>query len=233
MARRVKPLPTGEEKARAVRGMFDAIATRYDTVNRVMTFGMDRGWRRRAASTLGLGPDAIVLDVACGTGDFCFEIQRRGWRAIGLDFAREMLVRGRQRGLTRLVQGDALSLPMPDGSVDGITCGFALRNVADLSRLFEEMARVLRPGGRIALLETSEPRNVLMRAGHALYFKKVVPLIGGLLSDRAAYSYLPRSVAYLPDPAEMLGMIERAGFAEVGRITPGGGIVQILIGTRA
>lgn len=233
MARRVAPLPTGEEKARAVRGMFDAIAARYDTVNRIMTFGMDRGWRRRAADTLGLERGALVLDLACGTGDFCFELQKRELRAVGMDFAGEMLVRGAERGLTRLVQADALRLPVPDGVADGITCGFALRNVTDLQALFAEMARALRPGGRIALLETAEPRNVVMRAGHAVYFKRVVPMIGGLLSNRDAYAYLPRSVAYLPPPDEMLSMIERAGFREVRRLTPGGGIVQILIGTRA
>ncbi|HVL89553.1 MAG TPA: ubiquinone/menaquinone biosynthesis methyltransferase [Actinomycetota bacterium] len=233
MARRVKPLPAGEEKARAVRGMFDAIAPRYDTVNRIMTFGMDRGWRRRAAATLGLDRGATVLDIACGTGDFCVEIERRGWRAIGLDFAGEMLARAKERGVPRLVHGDALALPVADGSVRGITCGFALRNVSDLGRLFDEMARVLEPGGRIALLETAEPRNVVLRAGHAVYFKRMVPLIGGLLSNRDAYAYLPRSIVYLPDPAEMLGMLERAGFTEVSRIAPGGGIVQILVGTRA
>lgn len=232
MARRVKPLPSGEEKARAVRGMFDAIAPRYDTVNRIMTFGMDRGWRRRAAASLALPRGALVLDLACGTGDFCFEIERRGWRSIGIDFAGEMLVRARKRGLARLAQADALRLPVPAGSADGITCGFALRNVTDLQALFDEMARALRPGGRIALLETSEPRNPLMRAGHAVYFKKVVPMIGGLLSDRDAYAYLPRSVAYLPPPGDMLAMLERAGFREVRRATPGGGIVQIVTGIR-
>ncbi|HEX9697611.1 MAG TPA: ubiquinone/menaquinone biosynthesis methyltransferase [Actinomycetota bacterium] len=233
MARRVAPLPAGEEKARAVRAMFDAIAARYDTVNRVMTFGMDRGWRRRAAGTLGVEPGAVVLDLACGTGDFCFEVQRRGWHAIGMDFAGEMLVRAKERGLTRLAQADALRLPVRDGAAAGITCGFALRNVSDLSVLFAEMARALRPGGRVAILETAEPRNPVLRAGHAVYFKRIVPMIGGLLSNRAAYAYLPRSVAYLPTPDEMLAMLVRAGFRDVGRLTPGGGIVQILIGTRA
>lgn len=232
MARRAKPLPSGEQKARAVRGMFDAIAPRYDTVNRVMTFGMDRGWRRRAADSLALSRGSLVLDLACGTGDFCFEIERRGWRAVGFDFAEQMLVRARARGVARAVQADALRLPIADATADGITCGFALRNVADLAALFAEMARVLRPGGRIALLETAEPRNPVMRAGHAVYFKKIVPMIGGMLSDRDAYSYLPRSVAYLPPPGDMLSMLERAGFRELRRATPGGGAVQIVAGMR-
>lgn len=232
MARRAKPLPSGEQKARAVRGMFDAIAPRYDTVNRVMTFGMDRGWRRRAADSLALAPGSLVLDLACGTGDFCFEIERHGWRAVGFDFAGQMLVRAKERGVARTVQADALRLPVADAAADGITCGFALRNVADLGALFGEMARVLRPGGRIALLETAEPRNPVMRAGHAVYFKKIVPMIGGMLSDRDAYSYLPRSVAYLPPPGDMLSMLERAGFRELRRATPGGGAVQIIAGMR-
>lgn len=232
LTRRSQPLPAGDAKARAVRGMFDAIAGRYDVVNRVMTFGMDRGWRRRAAATLHLRPGALAIDVACGTGDFCDEVRRLGATPVGVDFAREMLARARRRGVARLVQGDALRLPFRDQVADAVTCGFALRNVADLERLFAEIARVLKPGGRVALLETAEPQGRVMRAGHSVYFNKVVPLIGGLLSDRAAYRWLPRSVEYLPPPARLVAMLETAGFDDVGRFAPSGGIVQILTGAR-
>ena len=132
-----------------------------------------------------------------------------------------------------LVQADALRLPFPDASADGITCGFALRNVVSLAELFAELARVVRPGGAVALLDASRPDNRLLRAGHALYFQKVVPLIGGALSDRAAYRYLPRSMAYLPSPADMVGMLRAVGFPSIRRLQLSGGITQLFVGTRA
>jgi len=232
VARTLAPLPAGDEKSRAVRDMFDSIARRYDLVNRVITFGMDRAWRRRAAGTLGLLDGAVVLDIACGTGDFLKEAGDRSWRAIGVDFSSEMLGSARARGFARLVQADALRLPLADESVDGITCGFALRNVADLGALFDEMVRVLKRNGRLALLETSAPEGKLLKAGHSAYFNAVVPLIGGLLSDREAYAYLPRSAEYLPDPLIISAMLERAGFDDVHRITQFGGVVQTFIGTK-
>lgn len=224
-------LPSGEEKVRAVRAMFDAIAPRYDLVNRVMTLGMDVGWRRGTVRALGLTPGSVVLDVACGTGDLCRASQRQGLLAVGIDSSAGMLARARTSA--PLVQGDALSLPVRDASVDGITCGFALRNVADLQRLFAEFARALRPGGRAALLEVAQPRSAALRAGHHLYFRKVVPIVGGLLSDRDAYSYLPASAAYLPDPPELMRMIAAAGFVGVRRRLLSLGAAQILVGTRA
>jgi len=224
------PLPTGPEKARAVQQMFDTIARRYDMVNRVMTFGMDVGWRRRAVASLGLSKGALVYDLACGTGDFCRELLGAGMRPVGFDFSLEMLRAAHLEAA--FVQADALRLPVGDGSADAITCGFALRNVVDLARAFDEMARVLAPGGRIALLEVSEPTSRIARVGHRAYFNKVVPLIGGLLSDRAAYRYLPRSVAYLPPPAELLAMLTRAGFADVARIQLFMGSAQLIVGTR-
>jgi demethylmenaquinone methyltransferase/2-methoxy-6-polyprenyl-1,4-benzoquinol methylase len=132
-----------------------------------------------------------------------------------------------------LVQADVLELPLPSGRLDGATCGFALRNVADLSAFFAEVARVVRPGGRIALLETAEPNGRLLRAGHRVYFGSVVPLIGGALSDRRAYSYLPRSMAYLPPPDELVAMLRAAGFVDVTRSALAGGAAQLLAGTRA
>ena len=223
-------LPQGAEKARAVRSMFDAIAPRYDLVNRVMTFRMDVGWRRRTIRELSLPNGSRVLDLACGTGDFCRELERRGHGPIGIDFSWGMLAAARTDA--PLVQGDALCLPVPDRSVDGVTCGFALRNFVELAPFFAELARAVRPGGRIALLEVAEPANPILRTGHRVYFGKVVPVIGRLLSDGAAYRYLPKSVAYLPAPDAMLHMIESSGFHDVQRILLSGGITQLIVGTR-
>src|SRR3954454_7892839 len=209
------PLPQGEEKQRAVRAMFDAIAPRYDLVNRVMTFRMDVGWRRRAVRSLGLGPGDAVLDLACGTGDLCNDLSATGLQPVGVDLSLGMLAHARTPA--PLVQGDVLRLPVRDGSVDGVTCGFALRNFVELPGFFAELARVVRPGGRIALLDVAEPENRVLRAGHAVYFGKVVPRIGGLLSDPAAYRYLPKPVAYLPPPVEMLDQLRSAGFSAVAR----------------
>jgi demethylmenaquinone methyltransferase/2-methoxy-6-polyprenyl-1,4-benzoquinol methylase len=224
-------LPRGEEKARRVRDMFDAIAGRYDLVNRVMTFGMDVGWRRRTVRQLRLPGGALVGDLACGTGDLCRELSRDGYRAVGFDFSLGMLAKATTD--VPLVQADVLRLPLADRSIDGATCGFALRNVVDLGAFLAEIARVVRPGGRISLLEASQPDGPLMRAGHAVYFRRMVPMIGGLLSDREAYAYLPRSMAYLPPVAEMLTAVRDAGFPDAERVPLSGGIAQVLAGTRA
>jgi demethylmenaquinone methyltransferase/2-methoxy-6-polyprenyl-1,4-benzoquinol methylase len=223
-------LPEGEEKSAAVRRLFDTISTRYDLVNRVMTAGMDVGWRRRAVQELHLPGGALVVDLACGTGDLCRELVRQGYRAIGFDFSHGMLTNAHVD--SPLVEADVLRLPLRDGSVEGATSGFALRNVVSLEALFAELARVVRPGGRIALLDASQPDNPLMRLGHAVYFRWIVPLIGGLLSDRSAYAYLPRSMMYLPSPEEMVRMLRGAGFEDARRLQVSGGIVQLLLGTR-
>jgi demethylmenaquinone methyltransferase/2-methoxy-6-polyprenyl-1,4-benzoquinol methylase len=225
------PLPTGDDKARAVRGLFDTISARYDLVNRVMTFGMDVGWRRRAIRELRLPGGALVADLACGTGDFCRELLRNGYRAVGFDFSLGML--GSARTDAPLVQADILHLPLGDGAMEGATCGFALRNVVDLPSLFAETARVVRPGGRVAFLEASEPDNPVMRTGHRLYFNRIVPLIGGALSDREAYAYLPRSMAYLPSRDGLLALVREAGFSDAVRLPLAGGIAQLLVGTRS
>ena len=233
MARSPQPetLPEGAEKVQAVRTMFDAIAPRYDVVNRLMTFRMDVGWRRRTVRALALPAGARVLDLACGTGDLCRELAAAGLAPVGMDLSFGMLAAARTDA--PLTQADALSLPVPSGRVDGVTCGFALRNLRALDPFFAELARVVRPGGRIALLEVAEPANPLLRWGHGVYFGKVVPLIGGLLSDPAAYRYLPRSVAYLPEPGRMLGMLAEAGFTGVDRRLLSGGIAQLITATRA
>jgi demethylmenaquinone methyltransferase / 2-methoxy-6-polyprenyl-1,4-benzoquinol methylase len=223
-------LPHGAEKVTAVRSMFDAIAPRYDLVNRIMTFGLDVRWRRRSIRDLDLDPGSVVLDLAAGTGDFCRELTTAGMVPIGVDLSFGMLANARTTA--PLLQADVLKLPVPDHAVDGATCGFALRNLVELPPFFAELARVVRPGGRIALLEVGQPANRLARAGHALYFGKVVPRIGGLLSDPAAYRYLPKSVAYLPDPVELLRMVRRAGFANATRTSLPPGAAQLFVATR-
>ncbi|MDP8992316.1 MAG: ubiquinone/menaquinone biosynthesis methyltransferase [Actinomycetota bacterium] len=225
-----EPLPQGEAKVRAVRHMFDAIAPRYDLVNRVMTLRMDVGWRRATVRSLGLPAGSLVVDVAAGTGDLCRELQTAGYAPVGVDLSWGMLAHARTTA--PLVQADALRLPLPGRSVEGATCGFALRNVADLLAFLAELARVIRPGGRLALLEVAQPDNRLLRRGHALYFNEVMPRLGALLSDGSAYNYLRRSVAYLPSPAELLELLRAAGFPDVERRPLSLGIAQLLTATR-
>jgi demethylmenaquinone methyltransferase/2-methoxy-6-polyprenyl-1,4-benzoquinol methylase len=224
-------LPRGSGKAAAVENMFDTIAPRYDLINRLMTFGMDRRWRRQTVAALALRAGDRVADLACGTGDLCDEIGRSGLMAIGFDVSAGMLAAAHTKA--PLVRADVIRLPLAEGSVAGATCGFALRNLTDLEAFLAELARVVRPGGRIALLEVAEPSNAALRFGHKLYFTGVVPRIGSALSDGAAYRYLPRSVAYLPPVAELLAAVERAGFADVTRRTMSGGVVQLIVGRRA
>ena len=233
MARFTMPetLPEGDEKVEAVRTMFDSIAPRYDMVNRIMTFRMDVRWRRRTVASLALPEGATVIDLACGTGDLCRELSASGLTPIGVDLSFGMLAAARTEA--PLVHGDALRLPLPDGSVDGVTCGFALRNFESLPPFFVELARVLRPGGRIALLEVAEPPNPVLRWGHGVYFGRVVPLVGGLLSDPAAYRYLPRSVAYLPEPPALLDQLRQARFTDVDRTLLSVGIAQLITARRA
>ena len=224
-------LPADEDKAATVQTMFDRVARRYDLLNRMLTFGMDVRWRRKVIRDLGLAEGSLVLDLACGTGDLMAEASRAGHRAVGFDFSAGMLAAA--RGRRPLVRADVLAIPVRDGAADGITCGFALRNVVDLPTLFRESARVLRPGGRAAFLETAEPDGRMMRVGHAVYFRRVVPFVGGLVSDRAAYRYLPASMAYLPSGDELLGQLRAAGFADARREALSGGIAQLLMGTRS
>lgn len=223
-------LPQGDEKRTAVRSMFDSIAPRYDLVNRLMTFRMDVGWRRTTLESLALRPGSTVLDLACGTGDFCVELEQAGHRPVGVDLSYGMLAAARTG--SPLVQGDLLKLPIADGSVDAAVCGFALRNLVELEPFFAELARVVRPGGRIALLDVSRPDNPVVRWGHGLYFNRAVPLIGGLLSDRSAYSYLPKSVSYLPPPEEMVSMLASVGLVDADRRQLSLGITQLLTATR-
>ncbi|MFZ9383501.1 MAG: ubiquinone/menaquinone biosynthesis methyltransferase [Ilumatobacteraceae bacterium] len=223
-------LPTGAAKVTAVRGMFDAIAPRYDLVNRIMTFRLDVRWRRRAVRDLALPAGSRVIDLASGTGDLCIDLRRVGLHPLSFDLSFGMLAA--DRSSAPRTQADVLRLPLADGSVDGATCGFALRNLLDLPTFFAELSRVVRPGGRIALLDVGVPRNRVVRAGHSVYFGRIVPRIGGLLSDPAAYRYLPKSVAYLPEPPVLLDILRRAGFSDATHRTFSGGITQLLVATR-
>jgi demethylmenaquinone methyltransferase / 2-methoxy-6-polyprenyl-1,4-benzoquinol methylase len=223
-------LPKGEEKVAAVRDMFDAIAPKYDRLNRIISFRLDVRWRRRALHDLALPVASTVLDLASGTGDMCIDLARAGLRPLSMDLSFGMLAADRS-GAPR-VQTDILRLPTADAAVDGVTCGFALRNLLDLRDFFVELARVVRPGGRIALLDVSTPPNRLLRFGNNIYFGKVVPKIGALLSDGAAYAYLPKSVAYLPAPETMLDMLREAGFADATHRQLSGGLTQLMVATR-
>jgi demethylmenaquinone methyltransferase/2-methoxy-6-polyprenyl-1,4-benzoquinol methylase len=213
--------------------MFDRIAPRYDVLNRALTGGLDQRWRRRALRMIGVGPGDTVLDVACGTGDLAEASRARGARVVGADFASQMLRGARRRGVDAgFVQADAARLPLADASIDVVTCGFALRNFVSLPDVMREMARVLAPGGRLALVEVDRPDAAIVRAGHSLYFDRVVPWIGGLVSDRAAYRYLPQSTAYLPPAAELLALLMKAGFEDVRKTRLLLGAAQILTARR-
>ncbi|HXR22419.1 MAG TPA: class I SAM-dependent methyltransferase [Acidimicrobiales bacterium] len=225
-----KQLPTGPEKVKAVRQMFDAIAGRYELVNGIVSLGMDRGWRHRCVDALELPVGSVVLDVACGTGDLCRELDRRLLRPVGVDLSNGMLAHARSPG--PLVHGDALFSPFRAAAFDGAVSGFALRNVTDLGILFVELARVTRPGGRISLLDLAEPEAQFLRLGHRLWTNYAVPLVGSALSGSAAYRYLPRSFAYLPPASRVVELLEQAGFAAVEHELLSGGISQLYIATR-
>lgn len=214
--------------------MFDRIALRYDQMNRLMTFGLDRRWRRAAVESLGLRPGELVLDLACGTGDLAGEAARHGALVIGFDLSAGMLAVARRRGIPgcMLVRGDALRLPIRDRALDAIVSGFALRNVVALQPVLVECARVLRPRGRIALLEIDTPSRPVVRAGHRIWLHRVVPVLGRALADAEAYDYLPSSLAYLPAEEELRRELAHAGFADIRKRTFLAGAVQLVTANR-
>jgi demethylmenaquinone methyltransferase / 2-methoxy-6-polyprenyl-1,4-benzoquinol methylase len=213
--------------------MFDRIAPVYDLMNRVMTVGLDLRWRRLAAAAAVRSGDR-VLDAACGTGDLAVADLRAGAAAVtGLDFSPRMLERAaRKERSIDWVEGDLLALPFTDGGFDAATIGFGIRNVADLELGLRELRRVLRPGGRLAILEITRPRGAL-RPFFALWFDRIVPLLGKLLPGGAAYTYLPASVARFPRAEELETMLERAGFEGVRFRLLAGSIVALHTGTAA
>ena len=210
----------------AVEAMFDRISPVYDAMNRLMTAGLDRRWRRLAAEAVVVTGDE-VLDACCGTGDLALAAERAGGRVTGLDFSERMLERARRKsGSVSWVRGDVMALPFEDGRFDAATVGFGIRNVADLEGGLRELARVLRPGGRLACLEITRPRGVL-RPFFRLWFDGLVPLAGKLLPGGAAYTYLPASVRRFPGPEDLAAIMRRAGFADVEWRLFGGGIVAL------
>ena len=224
-------LPVGEAKVAAVRDMFDAIAPRYDMVNRIMTFRLDVRWRKRAIRSLQLPTGSTVLDLASGTGDMCIDLRNAGLTPLSIDLSFGMLAAYHSNAPR--AQADILRLPFPDSSVDGVTCGFALRNLLDLPTFYGEIARVTRKGGRIALLDVGVQTNPIIRFGNGIYFGKIVPRIGGMLSNRAAYNYLPKSVAYLPSPNVLIEQLRAAGFADATHQQLSGGLTQLMLATKS
>lgn len=222
-------LPEGQ-----VRAMFDRIAGVYDVMNTVMTAGLHHRWRRRAIDLTAVGPGAKVLDVATGTGDLAIEAASRGCEVVGSDFSEAMLVRARAKApAIRFEQADALALPYPDDTFDAATVGFGARNFSDLDRGLREMARVVRPGGRVVVLEITTPARPPLSTFFSLWFDRVVPLVGRLAGDPDAYSYLPNSVKRFPAPRELAATMERAGMRDLRWILTAGGIIAIHVGTVA
>jgi demethylmenaquinone methyltransferase / 2-methoxy-6-polyprenyl-1,4-benzoquinol methylase len=217
---------SGRLPAEGVRAMFDRIAPVYDAMNRTMTAGLDRRWRRITADAVVRSGDE-VLDACCGTGDLAIADARVGGKVTGLDFSERMLERARSKApeLT-WVSGDLLALPFADQSFDSATVGFGVRNVEDLERALWELRRVLRGGGRLGILEITRPRG-LLAPFYRLWFDGVIPLLGKLLPGGSAYTYLPASVRRFPGPEELAALIGTAGFGDVSYRTFAGGIVAL------
>jgi demethylmenaquinone methyltransferase/2-methoxy-6-polyprenyl-1,4-benzoquinol methylase len=206
--------------------MFDRIAPVYDAMNRLMTAGLDRSWRRLTVESV-VGPADRVLDACCGTGDLAVAAEREGGFVTGLDFSPRMLDRARRKSDTvDWVEGDLLALPFADGSFDVATVGFGVRNVADLETALVELRRVLRPGGRLAILEITQPRG-LLRPFFRLWFDVLVPLAGKVLPGGGAYTYLPASVRRFPTAEELSRLLVAAGFERVRVRLLGGTIVAL------
>jgi demethylmenaquinone methyltransferase/2-methoxy-6-polyprenyl-1,4-benzoquinol methylase len=222
--------------------MFDTIAPRYDLLNRLLSLGIDRRWRRFAVAQLHIPADGLVLDVATGTGDVALTIAASTpstVRIVGEDFTPGMLHHGREKivrspyaGRIVLVNAPCESMPHPDGIFDGVTIAFGIRNVVDRESGLREMLRVLKPGGRAVILEFSNPKSQFFKALYYFYFRRVLPLIGGLLSRRSAYQYLPDSVLEFPDQQRFVGMMAAAGFSELSYTDLTFGIATVYVGVR-
>jgi demethylmenaquinone methyltransferase/2-methoxy-6-polyprenyl-1,4-benzoquinol methylase len=253
-----RPARGSEDFETQVRGMFDRIAGVYDRMNHVMTAGLDRRWRERAADRAQLKPGDSALDVCCGTGDLAFELARRvgpAGRVVGCDFSERMLdlarakeeelrlasatgarTNGARSGGMAPVEfewADALELPYADGAFDAATVGFGVRNLSDLGAGLAELGRVLRPGGRLVILEITQPQRPPLSTFFSLWFDRAVPLLGRLAGDSDAYTYLPESVRSFPPPRELAELMEAAGFERIGWLILAGGIIAIHSAERA
>jgi demethylmenaquinone methyltransferase/2-methoxy-6-polyprenyl-1,4-benzoquinol methylase len=233
----------GRLEAEQVRSMFDRIARVYDPLNTAMSAGLHHRWRERAADLAQVGPGSRVLDVATGTGDLAIELARRvapGGEVVGSDFSEGMLARARtkaeklqaagEHARPRFEWGDALDLPYADDSFDAATVGFGARNFSDLPRGLGEMARVVRPGGRVMVLEFTTPTRPPLSLFYRLWFDRIVPLLGRLAGDGDAYSYLPNSVKRWPAPAPLAAELDRAGLCQIRYLLTAGGILAIHVG---
>ena len=242
------PPLTPETKATYVNRMFARIAPRYDFMNRLMTFGLDQGWRREVARLVLTGAKTAtssdtlnVLDVATGTGDIAIEVAKRGADAVvASDFVAEMMLPGPAKATkagvgdkVRFEVADAMALPYGDDTFVGAVSGFAMRNVVDIEKAFSEMRRVVKPGGKVVNLEVARPTNPLVRVGHAFYFNRIVPILGRLLTGQAeAYTYLPNSAKKFPPPDELAAIMRKAGLRDVSYKRYGFGAVAIHVGTK-
>jgi demethylmenaquinone methyltransferase/2-methoxy-6-polyprenyl-1,4-benzoquinol methylase len=219
-----------------VRAMFDRIAGVYDRMNRVMTAGLDARWRARAADLAAVGAGGTALDVACGTGDLTIELASRvgeHGEVVGCDFSERMLELARRKAPSlRFEQGNALDLPYADGQFDAATVGFGARNFADLDRGLSEMARVVRPGGRVVVLEITTPQGPPLSWFYRVWFDRIVPVLGRLTGQAEAYSYLPISVRRFPGPEELAALMAGVGLARIRWVLTGGGIIAIHVGER-
>jgi demethylmenaquinone methyltransferase / 2-methoxy-6-polyprenyl-1,4-benzoquinol methylase len=236
-----RPDRSSEEFAGEVRGMFDRIAGVYDLMNSAMTAGLHHTWRDRAVELARVGPGSDALDICCGTGDLALALRRAigpEGRVVGSDFSEPMLELARAKegkGGERVEfeWADALELPYEDAGFDAVTVGFGARNLADLDRGLREMARVLRPGGRLVILEITRPQRQPLASFYSLWFDRLVPMLGSLAGDPEAYSYLPESVRSFPDPRSLAAKMEAAGFERIRWLLLAGGIIAIHSADRA
>jgi demethylmenaquinone methyltransferase/2-methoxy-6-polyprenyl-1,4-benzoquinol methylase len=236
-----RPQRDSEEFSSDVRGMFDRIAGVYDLMNSAMTAGLHHQWRERAVERADVGPGSDALDICCGTGDLALELRRRigpDGRVVGSDFSEPMLELARQKsgeqGLAvEFGWADALDLPYGDASFDAVTVGFGARNLGDLDKGLAEMARVLRPGGRVVILEITRPHREPLASFYSLWFDRLVPVLGSVAGDSDAYSYLPESVRSFPEPRDLAAKMDAAGFSEIRWRLLAGGIIAIHSATRS